>query len=358
MTHANSISGQVHLVGSIGLDTVQEVYRTVGKMLGRRLRRVPDGEPGGRRLWIIWQYPLLRANPFLKVDVDAGRIDTIGAPRLCLADDVEPGEIRFGELGYAREARASYQDFRAARKRGELPANVRFQLCLPTPMAVTYAVCSAKDLPEIERAYEQAMIGEVQAMCRAVPHKDLCIQWDVCVEMIIWDGQKTERYSSEGYSSEGASNEAIMARMRRICAAVPKDVELGIHLCYGDFDARHSVQPIDAGKMVDLANALAKSIDRPIAYVHAPVPINRSDDAFFRPFSDLKLAPDTEFYLGVIHAADGVDGAKKRVAAARKYIGKFGIATECGMARAKKPDVVRALLEIHAKMAREPRARK
>jgi hypothetical protein len=29
----------VHLVGSIGLDTVEEVFSTVGPLLGRRLRR-------------------------------------------------------------------------------------------------------------------------------------------------------------------------------------------------------------------------------------------------------------------------------------------------------------------------------
>jgi hypothetical protein len=47
---------RVHLVGSIGLDTVEEVFRTVGKLLGPYLRRIPDGEVGGRKLWISWQY--------------------------------------------------------------------------------------------------------------------------------------------------------------------------------------------------------------------------------------------------------------------------------------------------------------
>ncbi len=58
----------VHLVGSIGLDTVEDVFRTVGKELGPHLKRIPDGEVGGRKLWISWQYPLLRANTFLRPD--------------------------------------------------------------------------------------------------------------------------------------------------------------------------------------------------------------------------------------------------------------------------------------------------
>ena len=62
-----------------------------------------------------------------------------------------------------------------------------------------------------------------------------------------------------------------------------------------------------------------------------------------------------EIYLGIIHAADGVEGAQKRIALARKYVPEFGIATECGFARARKPDLVRKLIDIHAAAAKEPR---
>ena len=36
----------VHLVGSIALDSVEEVLSTVGPLLGKRLKRIPDGEVG------------------------------------------------------------------------------------------------------------------------------------------------------------------------------------------------------------------------------------------------------------------------------------------------------------------------
>jgi hypothetical protein len=58
---ADYVPEKVHLVGSIGLDSVEEIFRTVGTMFGRRLKRVPDGEPGPRRLWVTFQYPLLRS---------------------------------------------------------------------------------------------------------------------------------------------------------------------------------------------------------------------------------------------------------------------------------------------------------
>jgi hypothetical protein len=332
----------VHLVGSIGLDTVDEVFRSVGKLLGPYLRRVPDGEVGGRRLWISWQYPLLRASAYLRPDPSGAVRPTNRFPLLTLAEGVKPSDVRFGELGYAREARASYLDFVAARERGELPKGVRFQVCLPTPFAVVSSVVVPAVLPAVEAAYERAMIGEVAALCRHIPHRDLCIQWDVCNEMVMWDGQPTDAVPGD------EPHENIIARMQRLCAAVPEDVELGLHLCYGDFGARHFVEPKDAAKMVEFANALANSIKRPIAYIHMPVPIERSDDAFHRPLGDLKLKDSTQLFLGIVHAKDGVEGAKARMAVARRYAPKFGIATECGMARARSEETVRRLLKIHA----------
>ena len=74
----------------------------------------------------------------------------------------------------------------------------------------------------------------------------------------------------------------------------------------------------------------------------------RGDEAFYRPFRDLKLPDGTALFLGVVHAKDGVAGAKTRIAAARRYAPEFGIATECGMARARSEQIVRELLKIHA----------
>ena len=36
---ADFVPEKVHLVGSIGLDSVEHIFRTVGRMFGRRLRR-------------------------------------------------------------------------------------------------------------------------------------------------------------------------------------------------------------------------------------------------------------------------------------------------------------------------------
>jgi hypothetical protein len=134
-----------HLVGSIGLDTVEEVFLTVGELLGPHLRRVPDGEVGGRRLWISWQYALLRSNAFLRPDPSGAIRPTNRFPLLVLAEGAKPSDVRFGELGYAREARASYLDFVTARDNGELSKDTRFQVCLPTPFAVVGSIVLNED---------------------------------------------------------------------------------------------------------------------------------------------------------------------------------------------------------------------
>jgi hypothetical protein len=337
-----------HLVGSIGLDSVEDVFATVGPALGAYLRRIPDGEVGGRKIWISWQYPLLRAQPFLVPDPSGAIRPTNRFPLLCLADGVKSEDVRFGELNYSREARASYLDFVEARDTGLIATGVRFQVCLPTPFAVVSSVVLPNSIAVIEAAYEKAMLEEIARICRHIRHDDLCIQWDVCNEMVIWDGQPTKAVP---YGEE--PREKILARMARLCRAVPDDVELGLHLCYGDFDGRHFVEPKDAAAMVEFANALVEASPRKLAYIHMPVPPERDDDAFHVPLRHLALGESTELYLGVVSARDGAEGTRRRIVAASRHAPPFGIAAECGIARARTRETVRKLLDIHTQICAE-----
>jgi hypothetical protein len=101
-----------------------------------------------------------------------------------------------------------------------------------------------------------------------------------------------------------------------------------------------------------MAHMLAERAGRPIAWIHMPVPLGRYDDAFFAPLETLALPAGTELYLGVVHGEDGVEGTKRRMAAARKFAPAFGIGTECGIARARTPDVVNNLIRIHVEAAK------
>ena len=332
----------VHLVGSIGLDTVDEVFLTAGQMLRGHLKRIPDGEPGGRRMWTSWQYAVLRTTSCLMIDPQAKPIPGTGFLPLVVKPDAPAGSLKFGELGYQREARASYLDFVEARNKGILPSGVRFQVCFPTPFAVIWRFLTESRREEALAAYEKAMIAEVERVCSSIPAEDLAIQWDVCIEMLVWDGRWPPEPAFPGMEA------AFAAQFKRLSACVPDKVELGFHLCYGDLDGKHFIEPVDSAKMVSLANLIAVNAGRRVDFMHMPVPIARHDDAFFKPMDGLKLEAATELFLGVVHATDGVEGTRRRMAAAAKHAPAFGIATECGMARARSPEMVRELLRVHA----------
>jgi hypothetical protein len=104
---------------------------------------------------------------------------------------------------------------------------------------------------------------------------------------------------------------------------------------------------------VELANLIARSVQRPVAWVHMPVPIDRADDAFYAPLENLQLGTGTELYLGLVHARDA-DGTARRMAAASRHVAAFGVASECGISRGRDPDLARAFIEAYAAAAAAP----
>ncbi len=219
---------------------------------------------------------------------------------------------------------------------------VRFQVSLPTPWAVVTPFCQQPDAQQIYPAYEEAMLREVERICKAIPHQDLAVQWDVCIEMLAWDGRWQNAPPFPGME------QLFAASFARLGAAVPTDVELGFHLCYGDLDAKHFIEPADATKMVEMANLIARSVPRPITWMHMPVPIDRTDDRFYAPLKNLQLGPGTELYLGLVHVKDGVEGTKTRIAAAKKCVQSFGVASECGISRGRDANLALEFIKTYA----------
>ena len=61
-------SNELLLVGSIPLDTPEQVFASFGAPLGRYLSAMPDGEVGPRRHWISRvHYQVLAGHPELEV---------------------------------------------------------------------------------------------------------------------------------------------------------------------------------------------------------------------------------------------------------------------------------------------------
>jgi hypothetical protein len=144
--------------------------------------------------------------------------------------------------------------------------------------------------------------------------------------------------------------EAFSVKAERWANAVPAQVDLLFHLCYGDNAHRHVVEPASLDLPVRFANAIAARPRRSIELFHMPVPRERQDEAYFAPLRGLHVRPDTRVSLGLIHCTDGVPGTRQRIATAERYLKDFLIATECGFGR-RAPETIPKLLAIHAEVA-------
>ena len=338
----------VHLVGSMPAPTADDAFRTVSAILGRHVWRLPDGEPGMRGRYVGFQRPLFDEHPLL----EEGPPDPGAWPNAVRRPKpgVKADDIAFGPLGYADAAVESFQAFERLRREGVIPAHARFQVSLPVPMD---SVCGSI-LPDahltVEPAYEAAMRRELDQILAAVPREVLSVQWDVCHVVLMWEGflRADPRLADV--------RQQLLAHLVAMSNAVPSDVELGYHWCYADMLHRHYREPADATVLAEISNSVSRQVQRPIHWIHMPVPIERDDDAYFQPLSQLSLHPETYLFLGLVHYRDGVEGAKKRIATAQRIVERFGVATECGMGRRPPErggtlDGFQELLRIHAEVA-------
>jgi SAM-dependent methyltransferase len=324
-----------HLVGSVPLGSVEEVFRRTAGALGDRLRRMPDGEPGPRADWILWQYPVFSALP--QFEVGPPGADTYRTlPKLRLRDGERAADIVLGPLGFSDAAIASYRVFSRLKRDGAVPGHIRFQVSLPTPLAPVSAFIDPEHQALIEPVYEARVLEELEEIFAAIPHEQLALQWDTRLEFAMLEG-----ISPTWFHGPRAG---VIERLLRLSRHVPETVELGFHFCYGDDYHGHFTVPDDTRKLVDIANALA-TLSRPLNWIHVPVPA-QAEEEYFAPLAALRLAPSTELYLGVLHGQDGKVGARRRISCASRYVERFGVATDCGWGRGGSP-AVDALLELH-----------
>jgi hypothetical protein len=338
----------VHLVGSIPLPDAETVFRTVSGAVGPHLVRMPDGETGIRKTWIRFLQDVLAENPAIEFAKDVPPFKFVQwdgkvvreIPRLRIKPGATPDAGAF-KTGYADMAIESWQLFERLQKAGTIPAQVKFQISIPTPIAPTYNNMVPGDRPTLLPPLTQHFIGEVAKIARTLPNERIAIQWDVCQEVLAWEG-----YYEQGPVDFRTETIDVLSK---IGDGVPVGIDLGYHLCYGSPADEHMVQPKDAGIMVEMTNAVVAAVKRPIQFFHMPVPKGRTDDAYFVPLEKLRLPAHTELYLGLIHHNDAA-GDAARLAAARRHTRVDGIGTECGMARGD-PARLPALLAAHARAA-------
>jgi len=334
----------IHFVGSIPLADSEAVFRALADTVGDAAPRWPDGETGDRAYWIRWQKRTFDHHPDFELKSTSASLhgykDNLERPFFVLRDGVDPAGVKIETMGYADEAVKSYGVFARLQDDGVIPASVRFQVSIPTAVALTAGFFEMPERAMAEPIIEAALAREVAAIAAAVPHDRLAVQWDVCHEVVGADGGLPLHYDDIVAEST--------ARVARHLGFVPADVEAGLHLCYGDPGHKHIIEPKDLGTCVAYANAITSASPRSVDFIHMPVPRDRSDDAYFAPLAGLDVPDDVQLFMGLVHHTDGIDGTRDRLDTAVAHAGhNIGIATECGFGR-RDPATIPGLLGIHA----------
>lgn len=338
------------LVGSVPLDTTEEVMRTFGGRLGAYLPAIPDGEVGERRSWVNrFSYQLYNGHLNLETLQRPAPVDGVEQllPRTRAESwqfRVKPGveRVRFGlpglRLGYARDATTSYFIFRTLREQRLLPPDMRFQISIPMVNSVVRSLNFPipGDIDKIRPGFEEALAAEIEVIVRRIPAKDLAIQWDCAWEVLaVYD-------QAPSVPSE-ARIETHVAPIGRLSALLPPEAALGFHFCFGTFGGWPAFAPNDLGRTVDLINAAVAAAGRRTDWIHVPT-LNRTDDAFYAPLARLN-AGEARVYLGMIHSMDSL---AERLSVARKFLPEFGLGAYCGFGRTP-PEQLPQILDDHLK---------
>jgi hypothetical protein len=341
------LSNELLLIGSVPLETVQDVFKTFGQPLGKHLPALPDGEVGPRRHWISRvHYQVFAGHPEFEVLQHPKPED--GVERQFPRDAADSwkfkvkdgvSRVRFGDagwrLGYARDAINSYFVFATLREKGLLPKGLRFQVSLAMVNSVlpprVFPV--AGDIDKIKPGYTEALRAELAAIVKHIPHGDLAIQWDCSTEI-------QDAYGAIPEFPRDSAIERNVAEVRALSPSIPEKVTLGYHFCFGTLGGWPRFAPDDLGAAVELANAFVEASGRRVDWVHIPV-LNRTDDAFFAPLKNLK-PKDARVFLGMIH---NMDTFEQRLAVARKYLRDFGLGAYCGFGRLSPAELPKILDE-------------
>ena len=153
----------VHLVGSVPVQSADEMFRLSLRHLGHHLKRLPDGEVGDRDTWIRWQYAKIGDSAQIE-QLDLDNVYVPVPPYGIVEGVSSAGDIEFPNLGYADAAIESFAVFQGLVEEGLVPANMRFQVGLPTPLSVAIFYVERSSRSLFEEAYAVALKNELSRM--------------------------------------------------------------------------------------------------------------------------------------------------------------------------------------------------
>jgi hypothetical protein len=361
-------TGHILVVGSVarpedGWD-VEDVLRNLASALGPHVTMLPDGEVGDRSLWINFiarrvfpNHPdLITTSRHTYDDWKPEGYDDLW--RVTVRDGVDA--VRIERIGYAEEAKRSYEVFGDLKRQGLIPAGVRFMVALPLSESGTRGfVDNARDFEILWAAYTEALQREIAEIAEAIPHDELSIQWDLARETAAVEGVEFQFPNADLRRLPADPMGRYCHALSQLAPAIPEDVWVGLHVCYGSLehqegespDSGHYVPIRDLGTAVEMFNRGIDACGRRVDFLHAPVQFARgTEDEHYAPLAGL-AARDARLYLGLIDSSDGLSGALSRLEVARRHYPDFGLATACGWGRRPLSERVQSLIELEHNVA-------
>src|ERR1700674_2281611 len=206
------------LSGIIPLASPAAVFEAVAAALGALVRRIPDGETGERSHGISWLGAPLRQAKGVVALGERTMPDGTRRPVLAAKPGASTADVQFGPVGYAQAALQSYAEFIRLRREGIIPADIRFQVSLPTPIAVAFGFFAPTSVRTVWPAFERRMLLELDQIVQGIPHADLAIQWEIETEIA--------RILEFPDSAKNYPIDELVSAIARVCDNVPVEAEL------------------------------------------------------------------------------------------------------------------------------------
>ena len=233
-----------HLVGSVCLPDTEAVFRQCCEAMPNRLKRIPDGETGVRSFFTYFQIAFFQAVPEMMTEfVNNAAIEMEERTPEQVAEGVEKLRKANPSTHYEDSAIESYGLFKKLRDEGVIPKGTRFQVCLPGIANVIMVFVQKPFQAAVEPVYEEALFRAMRNIQDTIPHEDLAIQIDLAGDTALWEN--IDFYKPWFYQDDkdlDKRRQYLVDYAVRMMSQVDKDVELGIHNCYGkSFVSRLSI---------------------------------------------------------------------------------------------------------------------
>ncbi|KAH7019788.1 hypothetical protein EDB80DRAFT_870403 [Ilyonectria destructans] len=345
----------VHMNGAVNLPSTESVMRELATRIPD-LAFIPDGEtePAERKLFMRFLQDKfhaakgLEAIPALQMKVKPVEVDY---QQVQLVAGVFPSDIQWPEVGYTAYYLQSWKVFQKLEREGVLAPLARFQVQLPTPLACVSAFVRRGDALAVLPSFQKAMFDDLDRLLQTVPPEKIAVQWDLPMEIGTLEAPELFAVSNT------LKLDTIADLIARCINHVPHDIPVGMHLCYGDAGHKHWKEPTSLQTQVNVINALASRVRRPITYAAFTVPQYAANESYFAPLRE--LTPTLEMpYLGLIpyHPEEQKPGTTdQQIRLVRQYLGlnrRWGVCTECGLSGVTREEMP-AILDLHASIARK-----